>query len=271
MSSVEEVKRQARTRFAAAADRYVTDRIHVEGEELDRMVALAGLTGRELVLDVATGGGHTALAFARGARRVVALDLTPAMLAAAARYATARGARNVSFLLGDAEALPLGDGRFDVVAARYAPHHFPQPERFVAEAARVLRPGGRVVVFDNMVPEDEELDAFMNRFETWRDPSHFRAHRRSEWAGLMEAAGLAVEAADPLVRKRYVFEEWTAKQSMPAAERDALERWLLDAPARCREFFAVTERDGRVAWLEATFGFVAARAMTPGDALAGDK
>jgi hypothetical protein len=122
----------------------------------------------------------------------------------------------------------------------------------------VLRPGGRLVIFDNMVPEDDELDAFMNRFETWRDPSHVRAHRSSEWVGLMEAAGFTVEAADPLVRKRYVFADWTAKQSMPDGERDALGRWLLAAPARCREFFAVTAEGGRVAWLEATFGFIAA-------------
>ncbi len=257
--SVDEVKRLAQSRFAAAAQHYVTDRIHAEGDELDRMVELARLTGRERVLDVATGGGHTALAFAPHAGEVVALDLTQAMLDAAARHVSARGATNVSFRLGDAERMPFAGAEFDVVAARYAPHHFPQPERFLAESARVLRPGGRLVIFDNMVPEDDELDAFMNRFESWRDPSHVRAHRSSEWVRLMEAAGFTVEAADPLVRKRYVFADWTAKQSMPAEQRGALSRWLLDAPGRCREFFAVTGDAGRAVSLEATFGFIAAR------------
>src|SRR6266700_663028 len=184
VSSVEEVKRRAQSRFAAAAEHYVTDRIHVAGDELDRMVELARLTGEERVLDVATGGGHTALAFAPHAREVIALDLTRAMLDAAARHVAERGAANVSFHLGDAEHMPFADGEFDVVTARFAPHHFPQPERFVAESARVLRPGGRLVIFDNMVPEDDELDAFMNRFEVWRDPSHFRAHRPSQWVAL---------------------------------------------------------------------------------------
>ncbi len=263
MSSADEIKRVAQARFGRAAERYVRDRIHVEGDELDRMVELAHLTGSERVLDVATGGGHTALAFAPRVREVVALDLTPAMLAAAARHLAARAA-NVTFQLGDAEAMPFGDGEFDVVTARFAPHHFPQPHRFAMEAARVLRQGGRLVMFDNMAPEEDELDAFMNRFEIWRDPSHFRAHRPSHWAALLESAGLAVEAVDPLVRKRYVFGDWTAKQSMSGQERDALERWLLEAPARCREFFAVTETAGRVAWLDATFGAIAARKRPAG-------
>jgi SAM-dependent methyltransferase len=154
--------------------------------------------------------------------------------------------------------MPFADGEFDLVVVRFAPHHFPAPERFAAEAARVLGPGGRLLMFDNMVPEDDELDAFMNRFERWRDPSHFRAHRPSEWAARLEAAGLRVEAVDPLVRKRYVFAAWTAKQAMPADERDALGRWLLAAPVRCREFFRVTAEDGHVAWLEATFACIAA-------------
>ena len=258
MSSVEDVKRRAQARFGAAAQHYVTDRIHVEGDELDRMVELARLTGDERVLDVATGGGHTALAFAPHVREVVALDLTQAMLDAAARHVAAQGADNVCFRLGDAEHMPFAGDEFDVLTARFAPHHFPQPERFLAEAARVLRPGGRLVMFDNMVPEDDELDAFMNRFEVWRDPSHVRAHRSSEWAALMRAAGFSVEAADPLVHKRYVFADWTAKQSMPPDERAALERWLLAGPQRCRDFYAVTEEEGRLAWLEATFGFIAA-------------
>jgi len=259
VSSADDLKRRAQARFAAAAARYVSDRIHVEGDELSRMIELAHLTGAERILDVATGGGHTALAFAPHVREVVALDLTPAMLAAAARFVGERGVRNVAFRLGDAEALPFDDQEFDLVTARYAPHHFPRPSRFLAEAARVLRPGGRLTMFDNMAPEDEELDAFLNRLEVWRDPSHFRAHRSSEWLRWMEAAGFAIESADPLVRKRYDFDEWASKQSMAPAERDALERWLRAAPPRCREFFAVTVEDDRVAWLEATFGAIACR------------
>lgn len=259
MSSPEETKRLSTERFGAAAELYVGSSTHAGGDDLSRMTEVAAVSGGERVLDVATGGGHTALAFAPLVREVWALDLTPAMLAAAERHVTERGAENITFHLGDAEAMPFPDAAFDVVTARFAPHHFPEPGRFVAEAARVLAPGGRLVICDNMVPEDDELDALMNRFEAWRDPSHVRSHRLSEWAAMLRAAGFAVTTSDPLVRKRYDFDEWTARQSMPPDERDALEGWLLAAPARCREFLRLTVVDGRLRGLDATFGLIAGR------------
>lgn len=262
MSSPEEaaaIKRRAQERFTGVAERYVSSAILAEGAELARMVELARLQGGERVLDVATGGGHTALAFAPHVERVVASDLTPAMLDAAASHLAAHDVRNVRFEVADAEALPYAEAEFDVVSVRFAPHHFPRPERFAAEVVRVLKTGGRVVMFDNMAPEDDELDAFMNRFEAWRDPSHFRAHRSSEWQAMLTAAGLIVEVADPLVPKLYPFEDWTARQAMPAAEREALERWLLAAPRRCIDFFQVRVEHGRLTSLEATFGVIAAR------------
>jgi hypothetical protein len=78
---------------------------------------------------------------------------------------------------------------------------------------------------------------------------------------MLRAAGFVAVAADPLVRKLYVFEDWTARQSMPPEERDGLERWLLAAPPRLAEFFRITAEDGRVVSLEATFGVIAA--LTP--------
>jgi ubiquinone/menaquinone biosynthesis C-methylase UbiE len=253
-----EIKRQTQARFARSADRYVESSTLAEGVELTRMLELARLRGDERVLDAATGGGHTALAFAPHVSEVVATDLTPAMLSAARQHLVRQGAANVRFEVADAEALPFADAEFDVVTSRFAPHHFPDPAAFVAEAARVLRSAGRLVVFDNMAPEDDELDAFVNRLEKWRDPSHVRSHRPSEWQAMLAAAGLEVEAADPLVRKLYPYEEWTERQAMPRAERDELERWLLDAPERCREYFRVTVREGRVVSLEATFCAIAA-------------
>ncbi len=257
MSSPEDLKRLARRQFGPAAEDYVRGSIHSGGAELARMVELARLTGAERVLDVATGGGHTALAFAPHVRDVVACDLTPAMLEAAAAYAGERGAGNIRFEVADAEDLPYQGGEFDVVTVRFAPHHFPDPAGFAEEVARVLRPGGRFLMFDNMVAEDAELDAFMNRFEEWRDPSHFRAHRMSEWEGMLRAAGLEVVEAGTLVRKVYPFDDWTVRMRMPSEAKAALELWLLAAPPRCAEYYRIETAGGRVISLEATFGTIA--------------
>ncbi|MDQ6773530.1 MAG: methyltransferase domain-containing protein [Candidatus Dormibacteraeota bacterium] len=255
----EAAKRLVRSQFSAAATGYVSGAVFTERDDLERMLALAAPSSLEVALDVATGGGHTALAFAPRVRRVVATDLTPEMLAAAHRHLAGAGGAGIRLAVADAEQLPFAAASFDIVTARLAPHHFPRPEVFVAEAARVLRPGGRFVLLDNMAPEEPELDAFLNRLEVWRDPSHVRAHRASEWRAMLERAGLQVLVVDPLVRKRYVFADWTARMRMTEADRSLLEGWLLQASSPCASYFALVVADGRVLSLDATFGAVLAR------------
>jgi len=254
----DEVKRRISTRFGAAAGNYVSSAVHAKGDDLPRLVELARLRGDERVLDVATGGGHTALAFAPHVREVVASDLTPDMLAAAEEFIRGRGIENASFELADAEELPFADGGFDVVVCRIAAHHFPEPERFVREAARVLAPGGRFLLDDNVAPEDPEMDEFMNRFEKWRDPGHVRAHRVSEWQAFMEDAGLHVEHVEPPGRKPYPFEEWTSRIGMPESERDALEAWLLAASQKFKNFFEIVVENGRVVSLTGVYTILVA-------------
>jgi len=116
------LKQAVQAQFAPSAEAYVTSRVHADQADLRRMVELAGLHGEERVLDIATGGGHTALAFAPHAREVVASDLTPEMLAAAERFIAGQGVANVRYEQADAEALPFADGEFDVVTCRVAAH-----------------------------------------------------------------------------------------------------------------------------------------------------
>jgi ubiquinone/menaquinone biosynthesis C-methylase UbiE len=248
-----------RSQFGAAAQSYVTSTSHAKGDDLQRLLQLAAPAGTERMLDVATGGGHTALAFAPLVAVVTAIDLTPKMLDAASKFVAERGATNISFAVADAENMPFGDATFELVTARIAPHHFADPKAFIRESARVLVPGGLFLLDDNMAPEDDELDAFMNRFEQWRDPSHVRAYRPSEWRAWMQESGLRVIAEDPLSFKRYGFAEWTERMHMPPSNRDELERWLLAAPQRCRDHFQVVSADGRVQSLSGVFAILAGR------------
>jgi SAM-dependent methyltransferase len=253
------IKNLVQSQFGASAQSYVSSATHASGDDLARLVELAGLRGDERVLDIATGGGHTALAFARRAAEVVASDLTPAMLQAAEQFIRGQGVSNVRFELADAEALPFADASFDIVTTRIAPHHFPNPPAYVREVARVLRPSGRFLLDDNMGPEDAELRTFLDRAERWRDPGHMRNYTVSEWRGWMQEAGLHVEHVEPLRAKRYDFADWTARMRMPEDERAALEQWLLAAPPRCAEFFQVVVEGGQVKSLTGTYGIIVAR------------
>lgn len=144
MAETETISHKARVQdqFGATAAAYVASAGHAAGDDLAQLVAWNEGGPEKAALDVATGGGHTALALAAHYGRVVASDLTAPMLAAAEGFIRGKGIANVDFRLADAEALPFGDAEFDAVSCRIAPHHFPDPARFVAEVARVLKPGG---------------------------------------------------------------------------------------------------------------------------------
>lgn len=244
--------------FAPVASAYVTSSTHAHGADLARLVELAELSGNERVLDVATGGGHTALAFASHARFVVACDLTLSMLQAAEQHITTQHITNVSYCRARAEHLPFAHESFHIVTCRVAAHHFADIQAFVTETARILKPGGKLLVSDHIGLSDKHLDAFMDKFERWRDPSHVRAYTWKEWHQFCRAAGLHLEKTEQDMREPYEFESWTARMRMSEENRAALEAWLLQAQPRFREFFQIVAQDGHVVSLQGTFGILVA-------------
>lgn len=238
-------KARVKAQFGATAQSYVQSTTHASGDDLARMVELSGVTAESRVLDVATGGGHTALAFAPHAGHVVASDLTAAMLQAAQAFILGKGAQNVSFQVADAEALPFADGEFDILTCRIAPHHFAAIRQAVREFARVLRPGGRFVLVDSLVPADPELDAFINGAEVLRDPTHVRSYTEAEWRSFVEGAGMIVQQTEVHLKK-HNFPDWVARAQMGAEAAAELTQRYLNASPAVKAQFQIQIEEGQV-------------------------
>lgn len=227
-------KQQVREQFGANAAAYATSKVHAKGASLARLVELVNPQPQWQALDVATAAGHTAFVFAPHVAHVVASDLTPEMLPVAAKVAQEKGITNVSFKEADAEALPFADASFDLVTCRIAPHHFPTVQRFIQEAARVLRPGGILAVVDNVVP-DGAAGQYVNDFEKLRDPSHFRCLELAEWVEGFQQAGFTVSNQET-AWKEMTFNDWALRMGATAEIIARLRTMLLDAPAAVTEF-----------------------------------
>lgn len=212
---------------------------------LQLLVDAARTGAGDTVLDVACGPGLVACAFARTARRVTGIDLTPAMLERGRALAAEQGLANVDFQLGDVLPLPFVDASFSIVVSRFAFHHFLDPGAVLAEMRRVCRPGGRVVVADLMASPDPARAAAFHRMEILRDPSHARALSLDELRALFAEAGSAtpVEAfwdmdieVEDLLRRSF---------PVPGSE-DTIRQTFADAVADDALGLRSRRQDGRV-------------------------
>ena len=239
-------KSLVQSQFGAHAAAYATSAVHAKGASLARLIELVKPEKSWRALDVATGAGHTALAFAPHVAHVIASDLTPEMLAEAAKLAKDKKLTNVETRAADAEALPFDDQSFELVTCRIAPHHFPDPARFLAEVARVLKGGGTFALVDNISPDAQSTPGFSaaeltaaagayNAFEKLRDPSHARALGMVEWQALMEKAGLSVRHAER-IPKDMEFQPWAERLGASQATIAVLKGMLEGASPALKAF-----------------------------------
>jgi ubiquinone/menaquinone biosynthesis C-methylase UbiE len=195
--------------FGATAQDYLTSKPHAQGKSLDRLIELTRPRPDWHALDVATGAGHTAYAFAPHVARVWATDITEEMMSLVREQADKRGLANLRVAYAKAEALPFEDDSFDLVTCRIAPHHFESIARFLDEARRVLKRTGTFALVDNVVPEGSVGD-YMNAFERFRDPSHIRAWTMQEWRDALRQHGFAVTHEEQLA-KTMEFSSWAGR------------------------------------------------------------
>ena len=144
------------------------------------------------VLDVAAGTGLLSRAISAHVKRVVALDITPEMLAQGRSEANRQRITNISFEQGAAEDLSYPTASFDMVVTRFSVHHFKSPDVVIREMCRVCRHEGKLVVIDLVSSEDKELATRHNEVERLRDSSHTQALSPTGLKKVIENAGVKI-------------------------------------------------------------------------------
>jgi ubiquinone/menaquinone biosynthesis C-methylase UbiE len=219
--------RAARTQMAAAyfdAQAAEWDQIrslHVAEAEVEAaMEAILDEAPIGRVLDIGTGTGRMIELFAGGADRFVALDNSVEMLRLArAKLAglsgTAPDSVNVQahtdIVLGDFNALPFADGSFDTILLHQVLHYAQHPESAIAEAARVLAPGGRLLIVDFAAHDLEELRSIH---------AHARLGFTDDSIGrAFTAAGLATARTDTLAGGKLAVKIWLGERGQGASQQ----------------------------------------------------
>jgi len=164
-------KRQDKMRafFDDVAGRF--GRSYVPGKSWKSVAeALLKLMPPMVIADLGAGEGAFSLLLAQRAKQVIAVDTSARMVEVARQQAKRQGVKNLDYRLGDMEELPIADATVDLVFFSQSLHHALHPERAVAEAWRILKPGGRIAI----------LDLAKHRFEEARELY------ADEWLGFSE-------------------------------------------------------------------------------------
>lgn len=183
-----------RLKFAIAGDLFEAINPLYPGQPHQELVRLVDAAAPARVLELCAGTGYVSRLFAETHPdvEVHALDLSPEMLAVGRRK-LARSAATIELVEGDASELPYPDGHFDVVMAAFGLHELPPPvrRRAIAEAARVLRGGGRLIAMDLDRPDGPAgrlVDGYLLLFEPRSAGDLFG----TGLAEMLTAAGLTV-------------------------------------------------------------------------------
>ena len=172
------------------------------------------------VMEVGAGTGNFLSLFGDVAGLLLAVDLTHEMLRVAQKEHD-----GLSLVVGDGYALPFASGSVELATSAQAFHHIHRPVPVLQEMRRVVAPGGRILVVDQIATERYEEAALMSDLETVRDPTHAASRPASAMRIMMGAAGLQI-LDERIVEDEQRFSRWMWPEEFPQERIDAVRAFV---------------------------------------------
>ena len=191
--------------------------IHGDDDQVGRLIGFLDPKPGCAYLDLATGNGAVAFALAErcGDAHVVGVDIADQAIERNKVMAAKKGYGNLEFRLANGREIDFPAASFDGIACRYAFHHFPNVDGVLADARRVLRPQGGLVIADALKHPKDDQD-FINRFQALKPDGHVRMYEAEDLVTLLRRHGFEAQA-------RFAS-AITFSRNLTAAYRSLLER-----------------------------------------------
>lgn len=225
----------------------------IQGDpSLELAFELAAPSVGDRVIDVGTTVGTMAFALAGAVASVLAVDNRKDTIDEALRLSREVGVDNVAFTLANIYALPFADGSFTLATCRNALHRFPEPVLALKEMARVVKAGGRVVVYDLCV--SAELDRTLNELARLSDPSHRRYATQGEFLEMFATAGLTV-TEERRLHRTVNLGYWLEAAAVDESRADLIRTRLQELPLKIQTALDLALSDDMVSFSYDDIGF----------------
>ncbi|HTU30174.1 MAG TPA: class I SAM-dependent methyltransferase [Solirubrobacteraceae bacterium] len=239
--------------FTAQAEGFNRSSAANDDALLDAMLALAAPRASEDWLEAACGPGVISRRLAPRVRSVHGVDLTPEMVRLARQSAATAGVQNATFTVGDATRTGLADASVNGAITRFSLHHIPVPGRLLEELARIVRPGGTIIVADHLADDDPIALTWSQEIERLRDPSHWASLTHARLHAIAAGAGLRSDG-ETIVPIELDLGDWLRRGGEDPEVHQLVERLLDDAPPAAVRFRVAGDRTGRTLGLDVWVG-----------------